>query len=53
LIHTHIAGKANTSVFSIGRYIDGGADIPSLRVKALSALSDGGSCDVGDTPYIF
>ena len=47
----HLAEDANASASPTARYIDGRVGIRAPRVGA-TAPSDGGTCDVGDNPFI-
>jgi hypothetical protein len=49
----HLAKDANASVFPMAHDISGPVGIRAPRVGAYArAPSDGGTCDVGDSPHI-
>ena len=49
----HLAEDANTNASPTARYVDGRVGIRAPRVGAFAtAPSDGGTCDVGDNPFI-
>jgi hypothetical protein len=49
----HLAEDANASASPTALYIDGRVGIRAPRVGAFAtAPSDGGTCDVGDNPFI-
>ena len=49
----HLAENANASASPTARYIDGRVGIRAPHVGAFATTrSDGGTCDVGDDPFI-
>jgi hypothetical protein len=49
----HLAEDANASASPTARYVDGRVGIRAPRIRAFAtAPLDGGTCDVGDNPFI-